>query len=392
METAIQTFRLGHAADADWETLTSACLAQIGEVPPGANLGFVYVTDTLDGDLPLIADRLRDETGVAHWVGTVGFGVMVGGREYFETPAMVAMLGVLPEDSFRILPTVDTPGAPLPDSLMNWAGRANPTLGIVHADPRNAYIADILNAITDDTDAFLVGGLTASRGKQAQIADRPTEGGVSGVLFGDDIRTVTGLSQGCSPVGAIHKVTRSEENILVELDGRPALDVFREDIGEALSRNLERVSGYIHAALPISGDASVEDAGGDTGGDRGGDSGDYLVRNIVGIDPDNKLVAIGDRISAGDRVMFVRRDGAAAAEDLDRMLADVIDRAATRPKAALYYSCVARGPNLFGGGSEEMKAVQAVLGDDVPVVGFFANGEISKNRLYGYTGVLTLIL
>ena len=392
METALQTFRLGHAADADWETLTTSCLVQIGEVPPGANLGFVYVTDTLDGDLPLIADRLRDETGVAHWVGTVGFGVMVGGREYFETPAMVAMLGVLPDESFRILPTVDTPGDPLPDNVMNWAGRVSPTLGIVHADPCNAYIADILNAITDDTDAFLVGGLTASRGRQAQIADRLTEGGVSGVLFGDDIRTVTGLSQGCTPVGGIHTVTRSEENILVEIDGRPALDVFREDIGEVLSRNLERVSGYIHAALPISGDDPLEDGAGASGGEASGNSGDYLVRNIVGIDPDNRLVAIGERISAGDRVMFVRRDGAAAAEDLDRMLADVIGRAGTRPKAALYYSCVARGPNLFGGGSEEMKAVQAVLGDDVPVVGFFANGEISKNRLYSYTGVLTLIL
>ena len=396
METTTQTFRLGHAADADWETLVRSCLAQIGDVPSGANLGFVYVTDTLDGDLPLIADRLREATGVEHWVGTIGFGVMVGGREYFETPAMVAMLGVLPEDSFCILPTVDTPGDPLPDNVMNWAGRANPVLGIVHADPRNAYIGDILNAITDDTDAFLVGGLTASRGKQAQIADRLTEGGVSGVLFGEDVRVVTGLSQGCSPVGNIHEVTKADENIIAELDGRPALDVFREDIGEVLSRNLERVSGYIYAALPIAGAESVGDPGGDPGGDSGddsaGDAGDYLVRNIVGIDPGNKLVAIGERISAGDRVIFVRRDGPAAAEDLDRMLADVTRRAKGTPKAALYYSCVARGPNLFGPDSDEMKAVQAVLGDDVPLVGFFANGEISKNRLYGYTGVLTLIL
>ena len=384
METTTQTFRLGHAADADWETLVRSCLEQIGDVPSGANLGFVYVTDTLDGDLPLIADRLREATGVEHWVGTIGFGVMVGGREYFETPAMVAMLGVLPEDSFRILPTVDTPGDALPDNVMNWAGRANPVLGIVHADPRNAYIGDILNAITDDTDAFLVGGLTASRGKQAQIADRLTEGGVSGVLFGEDVRVVTGLSQGCSPVGDIHEITKADENIIAELDGRPALDVFREDIGEVLSRNLERVSGYIHAALPIAGAESDSDSG--------DDSGDYLVRNIVGIDPANKLVAIGERISAGDRVMFVRRDGPAAAEDLDRMLADVTRRAEGTPKAALYYSCVARGPNLFGPDSDEMKAVQAVLGEDVPLVGFFANGEISKNRLYGYTGVLTLIL
>ena len=376
METATQTFRLGHAADADWETLVRSCLDQIGPAPAGANLGFVYVTDTLDQDLPLIAERMREATGVEHWVGTVGFGVMVGGREYFETPAMVTMLGVLPDDAFRVLPTVEKPGDPLPDDVMNWAERANPMLGVMHADPRNPYVADILNAITDDTDAFLVGGMTASRGKQVQIADGLTEGGVSGVLFGEGVSVTTGLSQGCSPVGDIHDVTKAKDNILFELDGRPALDVLKEDIGEVLSRNLERVGGYIHAALPISGD----------------DSGDYLVRNVVGIDPAKKVVAIGERIAVGDRVMFVRRDGPAAMEDLDRMLADVTRRAGGTPKAALYYSCVARGPNLFGPDSEELKAVQAAIGEDTPLVGFFANGEISKNRLYGYTGVLTLIL
>lgn len=375
METATQTFRSGHASDADWETLTASCLTQIGNISAGANLGFVYVSDTLDEDLPLIADRLREDTGVDHWVGTVGFGVMVGGREYFDTPAMVVLVGALDEDAFRVMSTIDTPGDPLPDEVMDWVARRNPMLGVVHADPRNAYVGDILNSITDDTEAFLVGGLTASRGKQGQIADGLTEGGVSGVLFAEDVGVTTGLSQGCSPVGEIHEVTKAKDNILFELDGKPALDVFKEDIGDVLARNLERVGGYIHAALPISGD----------------DSGDYLVRNVVGVDPDNKVVAIGERISAGDRVMFVRRDGPSAMEDLHRMLADVISRSNGTPKAALYYSCVARGPNLFGPDSEELKAVQGALGDEVPVVGFFANGEISKNRLYGYTGVLTLI-
>ena len=375
MDPLTQNFRIGHASDADWETLTAACLGQVGEVPCGANLGFVYVTDTLDEDLPLIADRLRGLTGVDHWVGTVGFGVMVGGQEYFDTPAMVVMLGALDQDGFRVMSTIDKPGDPLPSDIMDWVARKNPMLGVVHADPRNAYVGDILNSITDDTDAFLVGGLTASRGKQGQIADGLTDGGVSGVLFAEDVGVTTGLSQGCSPVGDIHEVTKAQDNIVFELDGSPALDVFKEDIGEVLANNLQRVGGYIHAALPISGD----------------DSGDYLVRNVVGFDPNNKLVAIGERISAGDRIMFVRRDGQAAMVDLDRMLADVTSRSSVPPRAALYYSCVARGPNLFGPDSEELKAVQDALGSDVPVVGFFANGEISKNRIYGYTGVLTLI-
>ena len=79
-------------------------------------------------------------------------------------------------------------------------------------------------------------------------------------------------------------------------------------------------------------------------------------------------------------------------EDLERMLRDVTGRAGSEARAALYFSCVARGPNLFGPDSEELKAVQAAIGEEVPLVGFFANGEISRNRLYGYTGVLALIL
>ena len=142
------------ASDADWETLTASCLTQIGNIPAGANLGFVYVSDTLDEDLPLIADRLREDTGVDHWVGTVGFGVMVGGREYFDTPAMVVLVGALDEDAFRVMSTIDTPGDPLPDEVMDWVARRNPMLGVVHADPRNAYVGDILNSITDDTEAF----------------------------------------------------------------------------------------------------------------------------------------------------------------------------------------------------------------------------------------------
>ena len=75
--------------------------------------------------------------------------------------------------------------------------------------------------------------------------------------------------------------------------------------------------------------------------------------------------------------------------DLKRMLDDVTARAPATVRAALYYSCIARGPNLFGDGSVELGTIKDALGD-VPLAGFFANGEICNNRLYGYTGVLTL--
>ena len=90
--------------------------------------------------------------------------------------------------------------------------------------------------------------------------------------------------------------------------------------------------------------------------------------------------------------MFVRRDGQSAMADLKRMVSDVKRRSGGRPKAAFYISCVARGPNLFGAGSVELGTIAGILGDDIPLIGFFANGEISGDRLYGYTGVLALIL
>ena len=77
-------------------------------------------------------------------------------------------------------------------------------------------------------------------------------------------------------------------------------------------------------------------------------------------------------------------------KDLERMLKDIERRSGSVPRAGLYYSCIARGRHLFGPGAEEMQAIRKHLGD-IPLTGFFANGEISNNRLYAYTGVLTLL-
>ena len=374
MQTTTANFRLVHAGGASWDTLLDKCLAELGRPPEGANLGFVYMTDSLDDDVRSIVERLKERTGIADWVGTIGFGICCTGKEYFDEPAIAILIGALPAGSFQLLPQLTKPGEALPDAVNQWVASKHPMLGIVHADPRNPNLPALIDSISDDTDCFLVGGITASRGKTNQIAGRIGEGGASGVLFAGDVPVVTGLTQGCSPIGPVHEITKGREHIVMELDGRPALDVFKEDIGEVLARNLGRAGNYIHAALPIAGK----------------DTADYLVRNLIGIDPDKKWIAVGDRLSDGDKLMFVRRDAASARKDLKRMLSDLKQRAGAAPKAALYYSCVARGPNLFGPDSEELRTVQEAIGD-VPLAGFFANGEISHNRLYGYTGVLTLL-
>jgi small ligand-binding sensory domain FIST len=377
MDSIASAFDVAHATGGDWRDLTENCLSALGSLPPGANLGFVYVSDALDEDLRSILNRLREATRIHDWVGAVGFGVCVSSVEMFDMPAMAIMVGTVPQDSYRILPTFGPEDRELPLEIRNWARAQQMVLGIVHADPRVPGIERTLSHIQDQTGAFLVGGLTASRGAvREQIAGEVTEGGVSGILLGSDFGATVGLTQGCSPIGPVHDVTRGRDNIILSLDNRPAFEVFREDIGELLARDLKRIEGYVHAAIPV----------------KGKDTGDYLVRNLMGVYPEKGWVSVGERLGVGDRVMFVRRDGQSAMADLKRMVADVKRRAGGMPRAAFYFSCVARGPNLFGEGSVELKTIADILGADVPLIGFFANGEISGDRLYGYTGVLALIL
>jgi small ligand-binding sensory domain FIST len=220
-----------------------------------------------------------------------------------------------------------------------------------------------------------VGGLTSSQADDLQIAGEVTRGGVSGVLFSEAVEVITAHTQGCTPIGPAHEITHASGNVLAQLDGRPALDVFEEDIGEVLARDLERAGGFIVAAFPVPGS----------------DTRDYLVRNLIAVDTRQRLVAVGDQVREGGQIMFCRRDPNAAMDDLRRMLADLRHRAPHGARGALYFSCLGRGRYQFGEDSRELRTISEELGD-IPLVGFFANGEIFHNRLYGYTGVLTLFL
>ena len=364
------TFRFGHATARDWQEAARLCLAQIGGPP--ASLGFLYVTDLLADHLTDIVEFFRQRTGVRHWVGTVGIGICATGREYVDQPALAVMLGEFAADSFQVFSGIKS-GSDLSRARL-MCGERKANFAIVHADPQNSDVPDLITGIAGKVESgFLVGGLTSSRRQSLQLADKVTEGGISGVLFADDVTIATRLTQGCSPIGPKHTITQSQRNIIVTLDGRPALDVMKEDVGETLARDLNRLGGLIFAGLPITGT----------------DTGDYLVRNLVGIDPARGLVAIGDLVEQGTRLMFCRRDTASATEDMGRMLASMKQGLYTRPRGGVYYSCLGRGANLFGPNSEELKMIEAAFGE-IPLVGFFCNGEISHNRLYGYTGVLTL--
>jgi small ligand-binding sensory domain FIST len=346
-----------------WGRLAVACAEQIG-MRQGPHLGFVYASDRFAGHLKEVTAVLRRTTGIADWVGSVGIGVIGGDEELYDRPALTVLAAPLAPDDYRLISSIADPG----EVVAREAG-----LTVLHADPRNEQVPEIVARIAEAGGSFVVGGLTASRGAHEQVAGAVGEGGVSGVWLSPAVGVQVGLSQGCAPIGPVRRVTGGTENVVFEIDGRPALDVLKEDVGEELARRLDRLAGVIHVAFPVTGS----------------DTGDYLVRNLVGIDKQRGWIAVGEAVEPGRAMRFVRRDREAAAEDLARMLIQLRRRIAEPPRAGLYFSCIARGPNLFGPDSQELAILRRELGA-FPLVGMFCNGEISNARLYGYTAVLTL--
>jgi small ligand-binding sensory domain FIST len=364
-------FRAGHAAAPTWQRAVDLALERLGAVPAGGNLGFVYVADRFAGDCAALLATLRARTRVADWIGSVGIGVLGTGTEYLDEPAVAIMIGSLPAGEFCVF----SGRARAPALGARTASGADAAhFAIVHGDPGTPDMPDLVQDMSAKlSSGYLVGGLSSGRERAFQLANEVLEGGLSGVVLSSRIELTTRLTQGCTPISGPHTVTAGARNLLVTLDGRPALDVLRAAVATTLGGDLRRAARFLHVGLPVAGS----------------DTGDYLVRNLVGIDPQHKLVAIGAEVQPGMPILFCRRDGTSARVDLRRMLDAIAADLDGPPQGGLYFSCLGRGASMFGSGSAELGMIHERLGT-FPLAGFFCNGEISHDRLYGYTGVLVL--
>src|SRR5262245_7034808 len=153
-------FRYAHAAASDWREATESCIAQLG--PGAASLGFLYLTDVLSDHAGDILAALKRKTGVAHWVGTVGIGICATAREYLDEPALAVMLGDFEPGSFHVFSGVAS-GTDV-DTIALKCENAPANFAIVHADPHNARVVDLVTRLAGKVESgFLVGGLTSSR-------------------------------------------------------------------------------------------------------------------------------------------------------------------------------------------------------------------------------------
>ena len=415
----MRLFPNAHATHPQWHMAAVLVLAQLRaqmalpQYASAPTLGLLYITAHYADDAAALLDLLRRELPtVTDWAGAVGVGVAGNNVEYFDEPALSLMLCDLPRAHYRVFSGV----APLAHGDAAGVGFAAHT-ALVHADGQTPELADLVAEMAGRTSSgYLFGGVVASRGAQVQLAlpaggegDGVLHGGLSGVAFDAQVELVSRVTQGCQPIGAQAAITAAQDNVVLELDGEPALDVLLDTLGVTLQGDAQAALRAVRATL-----AGLEDADAPQRQRTGHFGADTRVRHIVGLDATRSGVALGDHVEVGMRLAFCQRNVGAARADLMRICAEIreelspqLEEAQALPAAgsaphaeptggrricgALYVSCSGRGGPHFGGPSAELQIVRHALGD-VPLAGFFAGGEIAAHRLYGYTGVLTVFV
>ena len=413
----------GHATHPQWRMAVALVLAQLRAqmVQPAyaqaPTLGLLYITDHYADAAQELLDLLSAELpDVTDWSGTVGVGVCASNAEYFDEPALSVMLLDLPCDHYRVFSGV----APLP---RGGAGAFRAHTALVHADGHTPDVAGLIAEMAARTGSgYVFGGLSASRGRNVQFAVGGSgnlagqgaaggvfDGGLSGVAFGAGVQLLSRVTQGCQPVGPTHRITAAKDNVVLQLDGEPALDVLLHTLDVSLDGDPQLAVQRVRTTL-----AGLMDADGAPEGRTGHFGTDTRVRHIIGLDGARHGVALADMVEPGMRLAFCQPNVAAARADLMRICAEIREELApdevdvlARPAGAeapqdaaagpagrhiagaLYVSCSGRGGPHFGGPGAELQIVRHALGD-VPLVGFFAGGEIAHQHLYGYTGVLTV--
>ncbi|NEQ32661.1 MAG: hypothetical protein F6K04_16930 [Leptolyngbya sp. SIO4C5] len=367
------------------------------------DLALVFISAAFASEFSRLMPLLQEQLDVPIWLGCSGGGVIGTSAEGEAVeaegqPALSLSLASLPGvtlQSFHCssedLPDLDSP----PDRWSELIGvdpQTQPHF-ILMADPFSAGINDLLQGLDFAyPGAVKVGGLASigsiNRSCGLFCGGELIEEGVVGVALSGNVVLDAIVAQGCRPIGQPYRVAEGEKNILLKLETdsdlgtaslKTPMDVLQElfqSLDEA-DRELAQHSLFI----------GVEQSGFKPNLERG----DFLIRNLIGVDPKVGAIAIGDRVRPGQRIQFHLRDAQTSADDL-RMLLDRYQSQHEKAQAAgaLMFACMGRGAGLYEEANFDSGLFNRYF-EQIPLSGFFCGGEIGPiggtTFLHGYTSV-----
>lgn len=354
-----------------------------------ASLAFVFVSADRAEEMPQIAARLCAALGTENLLGCTAESLVGTAREIEGETAITLWAATLPEVS--VIPMhLRFERSPEGAFITGWPdacdgpwpeGASLFCLGEPFSFPADG----MLERLNDDRPGVPVFGGMASGGtapgENRLILGRQVHAaGAVAALVSGAIRVRTVLSQGCRPIGKPLVITKAEGNVILELGGRAALVQLKEIFDTLPTQEQALVQRGLHVGRVVS--EYLERF----------ESGDFLVRNVMGIDPQRGAIAVGDYFRAGQTVQFHIRDARTADDDLKQCF-HTAQASGAQPLAALMFTCNGRGIHLFREPHHDAQCLRDTFGD-IPLAGFFAQGELGpiggKNFMHGFTASVAL--
>jgi small ligand-binding sensory domain FIST len=379
------------STNSDWNEALREATATAREALRGtADLALLFLSPHHAEHADRIAESACHQLSTTMLLGCTGEAIAVTGREIEDEPAMAVWLARWP--AARITPMhLQFQRTPEGGALEGWpdalAGEwPTPSFLIALGEPYSFPADFLLERMNEDRPQVpIIGGMASGA---AQPGDNRlllgmqsfAEGAVA-VHVSGPVRLQTVVSQGCRPIGRPLVVTKAERNVIYELGGKSALAQLRAIFDTLPTREKRLVQTALHVGRVVS---EYKDRF---------EQGDFLVRNVVGIDASSGAIAIGDYLRPGQTVQFHIRDEEAADAELKQLLAQAREQSATSPAGALLFTCNGRGTRMFSRPNHDAEAIAGAFGS-IPLAGFFAQGELgpigNSNFIHGFTASIGL--
>ena len=340
--------------------INEVCCNALNKLASIPHLAVLFVSAEYSAVDARVARRACELLQTDVLIGGTGEAIVGTGCELEREPAVSLWLARFP--GVRVIPMHlrlerTTEGA----SVVGWADELSQqwpsdALMLTVGDPFSFPAELMLERLNEDRpDLCVVGGMASGSAAPGESrlflgADVLTDGAVAVMLDGP-LQVTTIVSQGCRPIGRHLIVTKSEGNVIHELGGKPALLQLKSIFDTLATSEKQLVQQGLHLGRVVN---EYQDAF---------EQGDFLVRNVMGIDPDKGSIAVGDFFRPGQTVQFHVRDHRTADEELRQLLAGVRDDPARTPRAALLFSCNGRGTRLFPEPHHDAGLIQKYLGD-----------------------------